>query len=306
MKLKEYDIFLLLGSLFIFSCGIGLWHDGKTIHQTRVPLALSVDVNAVPENSLQTMEMSNVLRYLQPLTSSRSVEKIIETMKGLTAKRAVDIAHVLINDAKGSLRLIDKKELLLGLALLYPEAADQDLILNLYVQDAQLHSGKPLLVIAAQELYRADVPIILAWAQRMQTTLPVVPQVIKRIVADAFSYAIKHNDTKLFARLVQAGVELDAPLATALLWQVVDKTKDAAVVPLLVAAGANLNEVKNKKTPLIQAVMNGNKDAVEALAKAGADVNLMPDKAVGTALQNALITRNVAIELILRNYNARE
>lgn len=305
MKLKQYDIVLLLSSLVVFSCGIGVWQSGKSKSSYRAPLSLAVDIAGTAQNALEDMTDEEIVTFVRPLGLSRSIEKIADTLKGIPADRAQKIAQLLIKDPHIALRTLDKKELILALAVSFSNPSDQDKLLDLYLGDPLLHTGRPLLVIATADYYRAHLPLILEWIDRMSKRTPT-PTPIKTMIYDSYAYAVDHNDTHMFALLVKDGVPLDAADATDLLWHLVEQKKTAALIPILVSAGADINQVKNKSTPLIQAIKNGGEDTVQALVTAGADVNKAPDKTVGTPLQQSFIIHNTPIEMILRANGAHE
>ena len=90
--------------------------------------------------------------------------------------------------------------------------------------------------------------------------------------------AAKTGDRATVSRLLQAGVDVDAPEldgTTALHWAVYRDDADLAVT--LIDAGADANVVnRNGATPLTLACVNSNPDMVERLLAAGADANLAP------------------------------
>lgn len=305
MKLKQYDIVLLLSSLVIFSCGIGVWQNGKSKVASRIPISYAVDIAGAAQNALADMTDEEIVDFLRPLGLSRSVEKMADTLKGIPAERAVRIARLLINDQKIGLRKLDKKELILALAIAFNETLDQDMLFDIYLSEPSLHIGRPFLVIALADYYRVHLPLILEWVNRMNKRTPA-PTPTKTMIYDSYQYAIDHNDAQMFALLVKQGVPLDSSAATRLLWHLVEQKKTAALIPILVAAGADVNHVQHKKTPLIQAVQNASEQMVQELITAGADVNKAPDKSVGTPLQQSFMIHNTPIEMILRANGAHE
>lgn len=302
LKLKQYDIFLLLGSLFLLSYGLSLWHTEKTPALT---LATSVDTAQQAHNILNTLKNTEIIDYLKPFTLSRSVEKIVATMEGLSAQKAAEIARLLITNTP-SLQVLDKKELLLGLMLLYKTRQEQELFLNLFLQESKMAEGVPLLVVASQGRLQKAIPTILQWQKQVVSSASAVPDFIKNLVANAFKHAVATNDLDLFTKLKNAGLTLEQSFANELLFDVVKENKNNQFVAALVAMGANVNAVLDKKTPLIIATLGNNINLVNVLLAAGADVNQIPDDATGSALQNALVLKYVDVELLLREHGARE
>jgi ankyrin repeat protein len=70
--------------------------------------------------------------------------------------------------------------------------------------------------------------------------------------------------------------------------------------------GAHLDAPYKKTIPLIEAIRQGHKEVVEALIKAGSDVNAIYDLEVGSPLQQAIETRNLDIEDLLRKAGAHD
>ena len=90
--------------------------------------------------------------------------------------------------------------------------------------------------------------------------------------------AAKTGDHAAVSRLLEAGIDVDAPESdgtTALHWAVY--RDDAELAVTLIDAGADANVVnRNGATPLTLACTNSNPNMVERLLAAGADANLAP------------------------------
>lgn len=327
VKWKQYDIYLLLGSLFVFSCGIGLLHIGKKDKQEPTIKTLldvenisSQSNNFLDESSqfIQNLSSQELIQYLRPFLASRSIEKIVDELKGIPADRMVPIARLLTTQNNIPLLPLDKKELLQEIAALYTDEQQQALILDLFLENKELLKGKSLFVIAAEVPVKNTLPVLINWYNKVKSRKDV-PEDLRTLITNAYQHAIDENKVELFSRL-QKYIPLQEDQATQLLWRTVEENKSPEFIALLKAAQANLDSIKDKKTPLIEAVLNQNYKLVDALLTAETKVNFVPDDVTGSALQNLLrrtttfereksynkIRANIQIEELLRNYGARE
>lgn len=330
VKWKQYDIYLLLASLFVFSCGLGLLHVGKKDKQAA---AIKTLVDAQTDGAIEkkseyaddsisfilTLNNEELIKYLRPFLASRSVEKIVSELKGISSERILPIVRLLITHANIPLLLLDKKELLLEVAALYSKQEEQEAILKLLLENKELQKGRSLLAVAAElEMFEKTIPVLINWYNKVKNNKDA-SDFIRTLIMDAYTYAIDEDKVNLFARL-QKFVPLQKNEATELLWRVVQKNRSSEFIPLIKAAQADFDAIKNQKTPLIEAVLNQNYALVESILKAGAKVNLVPHDETGSALQNVLrkttvfeqekndekIKNNIQIEELLRHYGARE
>jgi ankyrin repeat protein len=247
----------------------------------------------------------NALAHLLPLINSESVEKISELLVSLPINQAGKIAEQLINDQSSPLNRDDKIQLLSNLAFLYRTNREkQGKIFKLLIENKLFHEGTPLLFAIASGNYEKIIPDLLEWLEGYN------PDLIKIIADDAINYSVEHNKVTEFDRLYNYGIFIPPHQATTLLWETVDRDNDYHFVNSLIKAGADINAVYEKEgkkyTPLIRATELNNIKIVKALLEAGADVNLIPDPAVGSALQIAVVKRFGDIDLLLRRHGARE
>lgn len=322
MKWKQYDIFLLLGCLFIFSCGISWLQLGKKgqaiTMQTLVDAAQLVvsQKNNGNETILSSLTDNEILIYLKALIASRSVEKIVSNLNGLSLDKVLRIYDLIVKQKSSPLLPIDKKELLILLAATFLDRTDQDAILQYYLAHDVLHTDGPLLVTAAHlDGHKILIPMVYGWYQRALNQ-----EDFQKIVDHTYLHAIQKDEINLFKRLLEDRIPLSADLATRLLWEVVNAKKNPSFVRLLADYKADLDAIENGFTPLIRAATMNNYPMVEALLKAGANPNVIADDAIGSALQSVMrlvldkskkghdkaISRLIEIELLLRHFGARE
>lgn len=243
--------------------------------------------------------------HLLPLINSESVEKISELLASLSINQAEQIAEQLINDQSSPLNRDDKIQLLSNLAFLYRTNREkQGKIFKILIESKLFQEGTPLLFAIASGNYEKIIPDLLEWLESYN------PDLIKIIADDAINYSIEHNKVTEFDRLYSYGIFISPQQATMLLWEAIDRNNDYHFVTFLIKAGAHINAVFEKEgkkyTPLIRATELNNIKIVKELLEAGADVNLIPDPAVGSALQIAVVKQFGEIDLLLRQHGARE
>lgn len=299
----QYDITILLSSLLLFSSLVGIVYGGRRRDKPNLDaLKTAVDVTTQEAtNKLNDISAIDIAYYLNPLLISGSVDKIIETLKGLNAYKVVAVLRELFKRNKSPLDEQDAKELIIGLAQHFTLQSDQDLVLHFMLERPVFTKGEPVLLVAARGKYRDAVPMISRWINRMTNA----PQ-LEGGIMQAYLYAVAANEVEGLSQLVAQQAPISSTQATAVLREAIMNRKDPRFVTLLKSLGADVNDVQNGISLLVQAVMVNDIDMVRALLDAGAQANLLADDAVGTALQNALILRHVPIELLLRERGARE
>lgn len=220
----------------------------------------------------------------------------------------------IIQDEQSTLTRNDELELIFALALQYPnQLKEQALFFDLIAKNKDLYvGGAPILFIAAKSDYQRVVPALLEWAQIHKKEL------LDELSKETLLYIIKYNKFQEFVRLYDYGLLLAPEQATELLWQAVNNNNSAQFVLFLVDVGADINYVyKNRYTSLIRATELNNYDVVKAILNAIKQrsknkkamiraVNMIPDPAVGSALQIAVRNQFGKIDLLLREYGARE
>lgn len=257
-----------------------------------------------PEQSTIQHETTfhDIEQYLLPLIASRSVEKAVELLSSLPLEQAVKTTEKIVDDRASALRRHDKIELLCDFIVTYKsDPAKQEPFFKLLVEKKLFQEGEPLLFTIAMGNYQKIIPDFLQWLEKYNQSI------IKLLTQDAIQYSIQHNRFTEFKRLHNYGISISPQQATVLLWEVVDRNNDIRFIRIFVEAGADINTVyEGKYTPLIRATMHNNYPMVKTLLEAGANVNLIPDPAVGSALQIAVRKQFGKVDVLLRKYGARE
>ncbi len=315
------EIIVVLSSLFVISGVISFLHGIKqeTITtQTHIDTETGEQSLLPPPPLLQPQDMTDqtttlvldninsLKKYISPLIAANNIQQIAEIMKNNPVESVAIQAEQLIEDKENLLRHESKVQLVLALALNYDSLQERSALFNIFLINKQHFidsSNMPILFVAASPLYAQIIPTLLAWAKNNET---VYAGLHKKIIDNALYYTIAKNNVDKFDLMVQNGVPVSSTMANELLWRVVTQNKSTLFIPLLKKCGADLEMVHSKKTVLIQAIMNDNKEMVQALLNAGARIDTIPDPATGSPLQQALLGKHTAIELLLRKHGAKE
>lgn len=297
-----------LGILFIVTGGI--IYVTQEARDSTQDMITSVQNAVVPPSApslfpAEGFSTEGALSHLSPLITSGSVEKIGELLASLPIEQAEKIVVQIIDNQSLPLDRDDRIQLLSNLAFLHKsDPVKQGRFFTILIENKQFHDGEPLLFAIAAGDYQKVIPDLLEWLDGYD------PNIVKVIAQDAINYAIEHNKFAEFDRLYNYGIFIPPHQATTLLWEAVDRDNNYLFITRLIEAGANVNTVYEKDgkkyTPLILAAKRNNVRVVKELLKAGADVNLIPDPAVGSALQVAVVKKFGEIDLLLREHGARE
>lgn len=287
MEKGRSDIALLLTVLVLFSASIGFLHGSKTVRK---------DTVRSYTHPLDEVRRSQALNYLQPLLIARAPGVLAQTLQGVSLERTEELARIIIKDNKSPLSRDEKVVFILALAHAF--TLDQYAQYKLFNLLRLLKKGTPPLVIAAQSEYVAEIPVLTGWI-RSKNIIEFAPE-------QALTYAVDTNNIDAFMNLIKYGVPLNSTVATQLLTLVVEQNRDVRFVSFLVDHGADVNVVENKRTLLMIAVEQNNKAMVQTLLNSGAQVGIVIVPEIGSALQLAIEKGYGDIDVLLREYGARE
>lgn len=291
-KFKQMDLIILLGFLLIFSLSIGLLHGGGQSD------------NETPETI-----------YAQTFTLIEAGDAA-QLAKLLAAfpNHLFPVLDKVLQAEHSSFSRNNKVRLILKLAHRLPKKETQEQLFQVLVTKGNLLEGDPILYLAGRgkNTPQAIIPF-LQWSENYLKTNPKLnPKLVKKLqsaLSDALLFAIAQNDLATIKKIIEQKVTIAAPLATQLLQETVKRNASLELIDIFKKLGADVDaEYANQKgiTPLIQAVKNQNEAMVEKIIKANANVNLIKDPGVGSALQHAVQLRNTDLDTLLRKYGARE
>ncbi len=292
---QDHSNHLLLGTIVgLLIISAGLLNYKEKIKADSAP-------QVMVRNPLDDLSIEKAYGSLQHLMASRSVSTIVQMLQGMSVNRTLSIAQMILASKNTALTREDKAVVILGLIHNISNNIKVEYqLLDMLKQFRDTKKDKPLLVSTVHSQYSTSIPVILAWMK--ERGLDEVS------IMNAFTYTIMHNDVAGFTKLVGHAVPITAAQATTLLTKTVTQKKMVEFVPLLIDLGADINFASQGKTMLMQAVLQNNIDMVTALLKAGATKNIdtIVDPKVGSALQLAIEKNYTNIDLLLRQYGARE
>lgn len=294
MKQHQPNYMALLTIIGLLVISTGLLNSKKSIKADGVTAV-------VAKNPLDEFSLDTAYGSLQHLFASRSIVTIVSMMQGVSLERTLQIAQMMLSSKSIGLTRNDRVIIMIGLAQNYQgDIKKQYQILDLIKEFRTTKKDTPLLINAVHSEYSALIPVILAWMKDKK--------IDEVSINNAFAYAIERGDITGFTKLIKHGVPMTTAQTTTLLTTVVTKKKMPEFIPLLVELGADVDYTNQGYTLLMRAVTLNDKPAVEALLKAGADknINKIISPSVGSALQLAIEKGYTALDLLLREYGARE
>lgn len=224
---------------------------------------------------------NEVMEQINVELLSKGVENAVKTIKELhpTPDVARAVVRRVLQSKTFSLSPDDKITFVLGVARLYKDIiTEQNAFFVLLPQIIQTQNGAPLFFVAAQGDYADTIPALKQWWTETRNTL-------KQELERAFHYGVHQNEPSVLKKLEEHGMELAHDLASRLLWEAVTHNAHMPVINYLLEKKADPNYRPKKKqttTMLMEAIKRKNKDTVQALIKAGADLNahVLPAKNV--------------------------
>jgi hypothetical protein len=250
-------------------------------------------------NQFEDAPIPQILTYLQPLIVSKSAEAIADSLTNLSIQKIV----ALIPEIAKQLDYQSALDLLFAIMMQHAhDTVYQKRILETLRDIPKPAEDKPLLLTIIMGNYAAMAPVLVAWIEMHKKQALPLPDHIQNTIVESFLYTIDHDLRTQFEQL-RALKLLDPALATQLLWHVVMQDKNPVFVSFLVQTGAQVDTVYNMKyTPLMIATMHNNSQMVQELLNAGADIQMVIDDGIGSALQIAIDKKHTSIEMLLRNF----
>ena len=294
MKVHQSNYIALLTIIGLLVISTGLLNSKKSI---------KADVLAagVIKSPLDELQLDKAYASLQHLFASRSVVTVVSMVQGVSLARAIELAQMMLSSKSIALTRNDRVIIMIGIAHNYQgDIKKQYQVLDLVKEFRITKKDIPLLMTAVHSEYGAVIPVILAWMKDKK--------IDEVSINNAFLYGIQRGDIIGFTKLIKHGVPMAPAQATTLLSTVVLQKKMAEFIPLLVELGANVHYADQGYTLLMRAVLANDKALVHALLKAGADKNIdaIISPSIGSALQLAIEKEYTDIDLMLREYGARE
>jgi len=331
MKIKNYDIVILLSILLTFSLGIGFLYSIKnskdnTTKETRDKVETQVEPTSTvgeakkapsapsdldkkkEKNHIYKKEdftIEEIFNYIIDWAKAASDNSIIKFLKAECPKdKIVEIVKKIVKETE--LSRDNKLNIIFSMAEHFKDDKNiKDKLFNVIIEDDILAIQEPpVLVVAVQTKHEALIPDLLDFGKRN----------IEKVKANqmdkkALHYAAKNDIPEYLEGLHRNIEKIPADMASKLLLELVKANKPGNSIPFLVKIGANINyyDDKNNLTILMHAIKNKNLDLVKTICEAGADVEKpSKDKAIGYPLQLAREVSDLAIEMYLQDQGARD
>lgn len=218
----------------------------------------------------------------------------------------IELLQLILKDNPYGFTYDQAMQLILAVANTYETKAEQEKILNISLDFADLiEKGYPLF-IAAHHDYKNVLPTLSGWSLKVAHSKPELKSTMNTIIYRSLLRAVHDDDAKALELLSRSVTPIAKTVLNRLVWYAAHEGRGFSTIAQLKSMGAHLDAPYKKTIPLIEAIRQGHKEIVEALIKAGADVNAIYDLEVGSPLQQAIETRNLDIEDLLRKAGAHE
>jgi hypothetical protein len=331
MRFFDNDVVLLLGFLLLFCLGLTFFRsdhpdaffgrdpfDGdseeyvneKTANPAPTAVLMTADesdlarIDAVPSYSrpdarLADLSQEQLLTYMRPLFLTKSASAIISFLNHIPSASVFRIVKAVVESPKLHLPPRVKLRVIFAGAQRQKDRSGKFEFFDLVVHNQHLQTGvKPLIVKAVEAGYAHLVPDILEWAQQAH---------VGNVVQEALFYVAHYDDEdpEALRELFEAGVPIRKSVASELLWELVDTCADGHSLPFLVhELSADVQYVKDGKTPLVKAIQNNKLSIVKLLLELGAqpDFKATMTATEKTALDVARETGNQQLVTLLARY----
>ncbi|MEX0848812.1 MAG: hypothetical protein WD055_01125 [Candidatus Dependentiae bacterium] len=289
-----------------------------TYDQLREQLQLSdeSDEQGVESQSAQSQQMEKrivsneqLLSHMAAQLASRSVEQVASYVAhdGIPLDQRIELLHeIIINDAYG-FSYDDAVQLVLDIANRYqPGSESQKQVFKLLTQYKDLLKKSSPLFIAVENGYKQTILPLIEWSMKMAPQHPEVKEDLQELKYRALVRAVDEENVKALHGIYNFSQGISKEHATDLVWHIAKNGKSASLLPELKKMGADIDQSRGRMTPVIQAVVNKYIDVVEQLIKLNVDLNKIADLETGSALQQAIASRDVPMENLLRRSGAHE
>ena len=280
----------------------------------RQPLLLYqelVDKIDLPKEESKQAGLGNeqLLKDLSPLIQSRSVDHVAQYMMNsqVPFKQKIELISQIVGNNAYNFTRDDDVQLILNVAQYYPaDSKEQEQLFDIFlIYPLLLKEGYPVMSAVKYHYDNAVLPLI-TWGHERAQDNPDLKQDLEDIKFRSVVRAVEQEDGDALRAIHNLSRGIDRDQATSLVWEIAHTGNPSSMLRVLNEVGANLNDVKEGKTPLIEAVIKRYRPVVQALIDAKIDINKIADPEIGSALQQSFEQKDVSIEQMLRDAGARE
>ncbi|MGA9530538.1 MAG: ankyrin repeat domain-containing protein, partial [Candidatus Babeliales bacterium] len=248
--------------------------------------------------------VDEVIALLYPYSVSRSVNEIVTFFQSIAYEVTLDtLKELATHRLSYQLTRNDLIHIICGITIYYQTDEEKRFdLMDIIISFEDLHAGPPILyVVATNSLYVSAISTCVLWLQKRHA------EIYKDEVINAYRHAFQQHQAEVLPqRLYKNGAVLDKKDAELLLWEAAKYNCNENVLRFLIHIGAEVNSEKEGMTPLMFVAQNGTAAQANVLIFAGATVSLKSSVTHKTALDYAIETNNVPVELYLRMNSARE
>lgn len=270
-----------------------------------------VDKIDLPKEESKQAGLSNerILKDLAPLIQSNSVDHVAEYIVNLPIpfERKVELISQIVGNDAYSFTRDDDVQLILNVAQHYPaDSKEQEQIFDIFLTFPPLLKESYPVLMAVNYHYDAVVLPLITWGHKRAQDEFELKQDLDDIKLRSVARAVEQEDGDALRSIHNLSRGIDRDQATSLVWEIAHTGNSSSMLKVLNEVGADLNAVKEGKTPLIEAVIKRYRSVVQALLDAGVDIDKIVDPEIGSALQQSFEQRDVYIEQMLRQAGAKE
>lgn len=224
----------------------------------------------------------------------------------ISIDQKIELLQLILRDNPYGFTYDQAMKLILAVANVYEVKAEQETILNLSLDFPDLiEKGYPIF-IAAHNGYTNVLLSLLGWSSKVASTKPELKKIMDTLIYRSLVRAVHDDDPKALELIHTFVAPITKTVLNRLVWYAAHMNRGLSTITQLKSMGADLDAPYKGTTPLIEAIKHDNKEAVAAFIEAGADVNAMHDLEVGSPLQQAIESRNLEVEDMLRKAGAHE
>lgn len=270
-----------------------------------------VDKIDLPEEESKQVKISNeqFLKGLSPLIQSRSVDHVAQYIVNspIPFKGKVELISKIVGNDGYDFTQDDDLQLILNVAQHYPvDSKEQEQIFDILLKVPLLLKETYPIMMAVKYHYDSVIVPLITWGHERAKDNPELKQDLEDIKFRSVVRAVEQEDGDALRAIHNLSRGIDRDQATSLVWEIAHTGNSSSMLKILNQVGADLDDVKEGKTPLIEAVIKRHKPVVQALIDAGVDRHKVADPEIGSALKQAFEQRDGQIEHILRKGGAKE
>jgi hypothetical protein len=268
-------------------------------------LETNIDVLNASTTDSADSSLERAFNNISALLVSHNTDLIVKVINKCMSLFAVDLVEKIVIDASFGFSPEEKMKIIFGTVMhSNGKKKVQYQLLDLLLTYPILYEHTPALLVLLKSDYGDSLITFINWAKNRQKEHNY-KNLLPTFAEHAFKAVVYNNDYQLAEHMFNRNIRIPRKSASDMLWDIVTYNRDAKFVSLLMRYGqADINDVRNGKTLLMEAVECDNRQMVQALLDCGAVVDRIVDPRKGSALHIAMTKNYAATEALLREYGA--